>query len=738
MNKVKVPIIDNPELLDSIISNIQKGLAENIGWLDYVFGRAERLVKFDTNNRKIYTPNVYVGGNEYMEISPSSDIGNFCFFWVDDPQNVSWEAKINVGIKTNFSLIFWFNFNRIYNSADQRNKEELKKQILDVLNGGFWLKKGRITVNRIYELSENIFRGFSLDETENQFLMQPYGGFRFEGMLEVSESCGMVIPSGIVFNPIFEEEGINSYNFTINGKEAVKGNSYPLGSNVVFDIYPVEGKEVENISVNGKVYEGDVIENGKRFVFTLLESPQNIVVNLVNALVEVVASGEKFVVWNTIEGNNIKSFEIHGKTIQEGKATPFNPINPISVGESPINLCFGEIEDAINKKIELNTGLLCSVFGHYDSVKFYDNKWKKTTRINISRGFKVTHFSNKESNGDLRSVRVNGSPLGNRANSSISNFICNKFYYTGDSTSNKWNNVYGVWTNSILYGFFIVYDIKDYPTEDDLKAMIEDESTIFYYVVETPETKELDLNKDFETYKDQTWIMTADSLAPKLSCNCLVLEVLDYIKEGLLAYYTGRGRTNNDENKEILPDMSGNGNDLENKNFTYTIDSGFGDGYVQYDGIDDYSNVSWKDVNIRSVNVVLKNIEVTKIAPYSSVSFMVGNDRSLKGVISNGKIAANNDYGYYNGNNLGDELYTKDFAAEKGILNIYIGSNSGLVDNLEYVYNLCLGAGNYYEQPNRYACKEALYDYLLYSRKLSEEEIEQNYKASLQFNGKLL
>lgn len=726
MNKVKVPIIDNPELLDSIISNIQKGLAENIGWLDYVFGRAERLVKFDTNNREIYTPNVYVGGNEYMEISPSSDIGNFCFFWVDDPQNVSWEAKINVGIKTNFSLIFWFNFNRIYNSADQRNKEELKKQILDVLNGGFWLKKGRITVNRIYELSENIFRGFSLDETENQFLMQPYGGFRFEGMLEVSESCGMVIPSGIVFNPIFEEEGINSYNFTINGKEAVKGNSYPLGSNVVFDIYPVEGKKVENISVNGKVYEGDVIENGKRFVFTLLESPQNIVVNLVNALVEVVASGEKFVVWNTIEGNNIKSFEIHGKTIQEGKATPFNPINPISVGESPINLCFGEIEDAINKKIELNTGLLCSVFGHYDSVKFYDNKWKKTTRINISRGFKVTHFSNQESNGDLRSVRVNGSPLGNRANSSISNFICNKFYYTGDSTSNKWNNVYGVWTNSILYGFFIVYDIKDYPTEDDLKAMIEDESTIFYYVVETPETKELDLNKDFETYKDQTWIMTADSLAPKLSCNCLVLEVLDYIKEGLLAYYTGRGRTNNDENKEILPDMSGNGNDLENKNFAYTPESGYGDGYIQYDGVDDFS----------SVVKAMTNIDFTILFTISDVELLTGNSWSgliygssyylgiNKGIcfssenryIMNGNVSNTN----FNISNKGKEIFV-------------VGCFNGGKENK--VIGITLGSIN---NSPIYACKQKIYDALIYNRELTEEEIEQNYKASLQFNGKLL
>lgn len=733
MNKVKVPIIDNPELLDSIISNIQKGLAENIGWLDYVFGRAERLVKFDTNNRKIYTPNVYVGGNEYMEISPSSDIGNFCFFWVDDPQNVSWEAKINVGIKTNFSLIFWFNFNRIYNSADQRNKEELKKQILDVLNGGFWLKKGRITVNRIYELSENIFRGFSLDETENQFLMQPYGGFRFEGMLEVSESCGMVIPSGIVFNPIFEEEGINSYNFTINGKEAVKGNSYPLGSNVVFDIYPVEGKGVENISVNGKVYEGDVIENGKRFVFTLLESPQNIVVNLVNALVEVVASGEKFVVWNTIEGNNIKSFEIHGKTIQEGKATPFNPINPISVGESPINLCFGEIEDAINKKIELNTGLLCSVFGHYDSVKFYDNKWKKTTRINISRGFKVTHFSNKESNGDLRSVRVNGSPLGNRANSSISNFICNKFYYTGDSTSNKWNNVYGVWTNSILYGFFIVYDIKDYPTEDDLKAMIEDESTIFYYVVETPETKELYLNKDFETYKDQTWIMTADSLAPKLSCNCLVLEVLDYIKEGLLAYYTGRGRTNNDENKEILPDMSGNGNDLENKNFAYTVDSGYGDGYIQYDGIDDYSRLPLE-------KVLEKGVE-TQMFVISSTQPTIESDNKWNG----GMVVSNYYFAIQRNQVSAKSNYEQVYLNGKDVKSIGFNIN-GSTD----VNNIVISRSINTESFNRnfnistilnasiYCLKQRCHDVLLYDKILTEEEIEQNYKASLQFNGKLL
>lgn len=731
-NKRTTPIIPNPVLIDRVLGNIQTGLMDNVDWLDVAFGRAQRIAKV-IQGKRYYTPNVYAGGtewrgnNDYIDVSPDANIGNFSFFWIDDPQTVGWIPKEQSEIKAPFSLIVWFDLRKVYpGQLNNRNTEALKNEILTVLNGGFWLKDGKIVINRIYELAENVYRGFTLDETENQFLMQPYGGFRFEGMLEVSESCGMVIPSGIVFNPIFEEEGINSYNFTINGKEAVKGNSYPLGSNVVFDIYPVEGKGVENISVNGKVYEGDVIENGKRFVFTLLESPQNIVVNLVNSLVEVVASGEKFVVWNTIEGNNIKSFEIHGKTIQEGKATPFNPINPISVGESPINLCFGEIEDAINKKMELNTGLLCSVFGHYDSVKFYDNKWEKTTLINISRGFKVTHFSNQESNGDLRSVRVNGSPLGNRANSSISNFICNKFYYTGDSTSNKWNNVYGVWTNSILYGFFIVYDIKDYPTEDDLKAMIEDESTIFYYVVGTPETKELALNKDFETYKDQTWIMTADSLAPKLSCNCLVLEVLDYIKEGLLAYYTGRGRSNDDENKNILPDLSGNGNDLENKNFAYTPDSGYGDGYIQYDGVDDFS----------SVVKAMTNIDFTILFTISDVELLTGN--SWSGLIYgssyylgiNKGICFSSENRYIMNGNVSNTNFN---IANKGKEIFVVGCFNGGKENK--VIGITLGSIN---NSPIYACKQKIYDALIYNRELTEEEIEQNYKASLQFNGKLL
>lgn len=188
-NNTRAPIIKAPELLDVVINNIQTGLTENLGWLDKAFGRAERLVKYGANQKKIYTPNIYIGGNEYQEVTPDAEIGNFSFFWIDDPQKVDWTPKQSIGLKSPFSLIVWFDYRTVFNDPNTRNKERIKRDILDVLNGGFWLKDGRIEINRIYELAENIYRGFSLDEVDNQFLMAPYGGFRFEGIMEVTETC---------------------------------------------------------------------------------------------------------------------------------------------------------------------------------------------------------------------------------------------------------------------------------------------------------------------------------------------------------------------------------------------------------------------------------------------------------------------------------------------------------------------------------------------------------------------
>ena len=199
MGQINAPVIPNAIMLDAHIGEIQQGLVDNISWLDAAFGRSQRLTKM-MNGKKIITPNVYCGGwnghgeNDYIEVSPDSKIGNFAFFEIDDPQTIDagpWAREI----KTPFGLIVWFDLTRVYNSMTNRNTEKLKAEILHVLNGrsGWHLTDGRITINRIYERAENIYKGYTLSEINNQFLMHPYGGFRFDGILEYEEYCNATV-----------------------------------------------------------------------------------------------------------------------------------------------------------------------------------------------------------------------------------------------------------------------------------------------------------------------------------------------------------------------------------------------------------------------------------------------------------------------------------------------------------------------------------------------------------------
>lgn len=195
MAQINAPVIPNAVMLDRVIGDIQQGLVDNISWLNAAFGRSQRLTKM-MNGKKIVTPNVYCGGwnghgeNDYIETSPDSKIGNFAFFEIEDPQTIDagpWARQI----KAPFGLIVWFDLTRVYNTATNRNTEKLKAQILHVLNGraGWHLPGGRIIINRIYERPENIYRGYTLSEIDNQFLMHPYAGFRFDGILEYDELC---------------------------------------------------------------------------------------------------------------------------------------------------------------------------------------------------------------------------------------------------------------------------------------------------------------------------------------------------------------------------------------------------------------------------------------------------------------------------------------------------------------------------------------------------------------------
>lgn len=192
---INAPVIPNAVMLDAVIGEIQQGLVNNLSWLDAAFGRAQRLTK-NIEGKRIVTPNVYCGGwnghgpNDYIEVSPDAKIGNFSYFEVDDPQTIDpgpWARQI----KAPFSLIVWFDLTRVYGSRTNRNTEKIKSDILHILNGraDWHLTNGRIVINKIYERAENIYKGYTLSEIDNQFLMHPFGGLKFEGLLEFDELC---------------------------------------------------------------------------------------------------------------------------------------------------------------------------------------------------------------------------------------------------------------------------------------------------------------------------------------------------------------------------------------------------------------------------------------------------------------------------------------------------------------------------------------------------------------------
>lgn len=87
------------------------------------------------------------------------------------------------------SFIVWFNMAELGNGRGFRQRDYIKALFLDLFNGRLGIRSGRFTIKKVYELAENIWRGFSYDEIDNQFLMQPYFGYRFEGEMTAAQNC---------------------------------------------------------------------------------------------------------------------------------------------------------------------------------------------------------------------------------------------------------------------------------------------------------------------------------------------------------------------------------------------------------------------------------------------------------------------------------------------------------------------------------------------------------------------
>lgn len=448
------------------------------------------------------------------------------------------------------------------------------------------------------------------------------------------------------------------------------------------------------------------------------------------------ASGEKFVIWNTVEASDkVKSFSIHGKSYQDGTPTPLAPVEIQSVGDNSLLLQIGDSKESVNHTIDIkkavqdagHDGILRSVNGIYDEVVYNGKEWKLIQRIGVLDNIPEMGILFKDATYTDKQLFRFQFKTSEPKNFCATGQILSDIFITATGWAMNNQPLNSCWSNyareNVHYIYFNVP--LEYDTVEKAIAYLGENYEI-YYPLYTPIEYPLDLPV-ITTYDEQTYFASnAAEVNPRMVAQCQVSKALDYIREGLIGYYTGRGRSNTDENKNILPDLSGNGNDLENKNFAYTPESGYGDGYIQYDGVDDFS----------SVEKAMTNIDFTILFTISDVELLTGN--SWSGLIYgmsyylgiNKGICFSSENRYIMNGNISKTNFN---IANKGKEIFVVGCFNGGKENK--VIGITLGSIN---NSPIYACKQKIYDVLIYNRELTEEEIQHNYKVSCQYNGMTL
>lgn len=201
---VQIKYKDKPVLLDKILQDMQKALMEKLPWLNYAFGKAHRLVEHRTDGNKFIYPAVYNGNAEYISLLPNDNFGNFSWFDIYDPQEVTPVTQALPQYTFSGAIVFWFDLTTIYDDPVFLYTEEVKDEIMQVLTTpGFISTTGRLEVTKIYERFENIYKGYSIEKIYNnyaykgegiqdidkQFFMFPYAGIRIEFNITTRELC---------------------------------------------------------------------------------------------------------------------------------------------------------------------------------------------------------------------------------------------------------------------------------------------------------------------------------------------------------------------------------------------------------------------------------------------------------------------------------------------------------------------------------------------------------------------
>lgn len=420
-------------------------------------------------------------------------------------------------------------------------------------------------------------------------------------------------------------------------------------------------------------------------------------------------SGKAFPVYNTYpdrNNNNVESFTICGYTEQDGIPTPENPIELKSVGDQSLILCVYNEDKSEIQYIDFGDITLRSLpDGTCDSIEWDGKNWKHVQRISSqiidNNTILIDQITSNNENGHHVLISTIDKLL--RKNPGSNTNISSKISNSANASPRFWNydiTIYVLWSTDI-------------PTFEEAKNMLM--GTEFLCELATPVETILEGIPAPKTYDRITYFSTPNTkIRPYMMATVKAVNPLKYQGDISAWWYFG-GNKSNETDRQII-DISGNGNDLTPYNFAWTRESGWNQGGICSDGIDDYL-IRNEELNIENILIITSEFENNSGGVKYVLGFRSDNNNGGLCLTANNRMGSANSYLTCSPNNILPEP-----------LNYLLLTNN--VSNYSSGISLLTFFATDY-----YCSNGNLHEVILFGNYLTDSEYDNNLKVAKQRNG---
>lgn len=406
----------------------------------------------------------------------------------------------------------------------------------------------------------------------------------------------------------------------------------------------------------------------------------------------------------------------------------------MSVGDEGLKLCISDSETGIALQvIDFGDIVLRSLpDGTCDSIEWDGKNWRHVQRV-WRTDLSNAYYHNTTAKFAMANLNPTYGGLHNNPNYVMSNrFVIGSF-------EDMSNNIGISYINAVNSTY--AFNFENEPgTNEHVREWLADNPTELIYKLSTPIETILEGIPALQTFDNETWFGTPSALVkPYMMCECKVKKALKYQGEIIGQYYFG-GNKSNETDRQII-DLSGNGNDLIPYNFAWTRESGWNQGGICSDGIDDYLKVLLKEPIYTNDGFTIQlSIKILKNASYDNIAgFVTGikggstvprdPNRSIGSITNinnnnnNYRAIANSNVQIANNNYKDGTIYAK-FKSDNRIITNGLSSviNPDIADESDNDFRVGYSGGDYFE-------------ILLLKGYVNEDIIENNKKLLLQRNG---